>query len=153
LEGVNLSHAHTDSKILLDGSRIDGNFAADGLHAENDLSLAKEEDGVNGVVFKGAVRLDSARIDGDVDMRFARIERTLGAEFLRVGSSFNLDKASAKQDFVLSNAALTGSVFMRGASFGGKLDAYSLQVGGSRLMYSDGPNKASFKEVVLVGAE
>jgi hypothetical protein len=47
LEGaIKLSHARTDSAIVLDGSLIAGAVAADGLHAESDLFLR------NGAAFK-----------------------------------------------------------------------------------------------------
>jgi len=44
-------------------------------------------------------------------------------------------------------------VNMIGASFEGKLNADSLQVGEMLLMRSEGQNKASFKDVVLRGAK
>ena len=42
---------------------------------------------------------------------------------------------------------------MTGASFGGTLDAYAVEAGGSLLMSSEGPNEASFKDVDLSGAK
>jgi hypothetical protein len=48
IEGaINLIRARTDSLIWLDGSLMKGAFAADGLHAENDLLLR------DGAVFSG----------------------------------------------------------------------------------------------------
>jgi hypothetical protein len=64
---------------------------------------------------------------------------------VKAGTSF--------KDVVLRSAKITGGVDMTGASFRGKLDADSLQAGGSLFMFSDGHSKASFKGVVLVGAK
>jgi hypothetical protein len=54
----------------------------------------------------------------------------------------------------LHSANITGQVAMTGASFGGKLDAANLHVGGDLYTRSEGENKASFKkDVRLNGAK
>jgi uncharacterized protein YjbI with pentapeptide repeats len=144
---IKLNHARTDSLIVLEGSLMNGTFAADSLRAESDLFLH------NGVVFKSAMSLNGAKIDGDVDMTGASFECKLDADSLQAGGALYMrsegqNKASFR-DVVLNGAKITGQVSVVGASFEGTLNAHSLQVGGSLLMYSRGENKASFKDVVL----
>jgi hypothetical protein len=152
IEGaITLSDARTDSLILLDGSPMNGGFAADHLHAESGLSLA------NGAVFKSNLSLEGAKIGDDVDLLSATIDGTLDANTLQVGGDLYMqsegeNKASFK-DVDLKGAKVTGQIDMTGASVDGKLDADSLQVGSSLIMRSDDQNKASFKEVDLLGAK
>jgi uncharacterized protein YjbI with pentapeptide repeats len=148
---IKLDHAHTDSVVKLDGSQINGDFTADGLQAECDLSLAE------GVTFKRGMTLESAKIDGYVDMTGASFGGKLDANGLQVGGDLYMrsedeNKASFKE-VDLTGANIKDQIDMSGASFGGTLNANSLQVGGSLLMHSDSQNKASFKEVVLLGAK
>jgi uncharacterized protein YjbI with pentapeptide repeats len=152
IEGaINLTRAHTDSAIVLDGSLVSGDFTADGLHAESYLSLAK------GVTFKRGVSLNSAKIDGDVDMTGARVDRTLDAVAVQVAGSLAMrsddQNMASFKDVTLRGAKITGHIGMIGASFDGNLDADILQVGGSLFMRSDDQNKASFKDVDLRGAK
>jgi uncharacterized protein YjbI with pentapeptide repeats len=152
IEGaINLRRARTDSLIALDGSLLVGDFAADGLHAESDLSLA------NGATFKLEVRLSAAKIAGQIDMTGAGFDDKLNADSLQVGGSLLMysddqNKASFK-DVVLRGAKITGQITMTGASFGGNLEADSLQVGDMLLMGYDRQNKACFKVVDLRSAK
>ena len=163
IEGaINLRRTRTDSLIMLDGSLVNGAFAADGLHSENDLFLG------NGVVFKSDVTLNGAKIDGFLNMPGASFEDSLDATALQVGGSLLMfsndqNKASFK-GVILRGATIKGQIAMAGASFDGNLDANSLQVGGSLFMRSDpfaddatgsrnkATFKASFKDVDLRGA-
>jgi hypothetical protein len=147
---IKLRHARTDKLIVVDGSLINGAFAADGLHAESDLFL-------RGAAFENYVSLNGAKIDGIVDMTGASFDGTLKAALLQVGGSLFMasdaqNKASFK-DVSVTGAKIDGDVDMTGASFDGTLNAGSLQVGGSLFMSSDAQNKASFKDVVLLGAK
>jgi hypothetical protein len=71
LSGINLNHAQTDFLISFDGSRIKGNFTAEGLRSESDLDLR------NGAVFKSDMLLRSAKIDGNIDMTGASFDGLL----------------------------------------------------------------------------
>jgi hypothetical protein len=128
IEGaINLSDSRTDSLIMLDGSLMVGDFAADSLHAESDLFLAD-------TAFKSGVSLNGAKIDGLVNMIGASLDGTLNADKLKVGSTLYMrsegqNKASFK-DVVLRSAKITGQFTMVGASFDGTLNAEGLQVGG-----------------------
>ena len=151
IEGaIKLSHARTDSLIVLDGSLMNGTFAANSLHSESDLSLA------HGAAFKNLVRLDGAKIDGDVNMPGASFDGTLDGNSLHVGGSLAMasdDQNNASfNDVVLTGAKIAGQIDMTGASFGGKLDAAYLQAGAALFMGSEGQKRASFKDVVLRGA-
>ena len=132
---------------MLDGSLMNRDFDADGLHVESDLFL-------RGAAFKSELRLTDAKIDGIVDMTGASFEGALYAGLLQVGGDLYMrsegqNKARFFKDVVLRSANITGQVAMYGASFDGKLDVDSLQVGGSLLMGPDDQTNASFEEVVL----
>jgi uncharacterized protein YjbI with pentapeptide repeats len=151
IEGaINLRHARTDSWIMLAGSLIKGDFAADGLHSESDLFLS------NGAAFKSGLSLNGAKIAGHVDMSGASFDGMLYAAFLEVSGSLDMgsegqNKASFK-DVSLNSAKITGQVAMTGASFG-TLNASNLHVGGDLYMRSYGQNKASFNYVDLRSAK
>ena len=120
IEGaINLSHARTDSLILLDRSLMVGNFDAEGLHDESSLSLA------DGAAFKSVMRLTGAKIDGGVDMTGVSFYGALKASSLEVGGdllmySDDQNKASFKE-VDLRLAKITGQVAMVAASFDGTL--------------------------------
>ncbi|MFZ0494119.1 MAG: hypothetical protein WBE80_04000 [Methylocella sp.] len=128
--------------IVLDSSLMYGTFAADGLYAESDLSLAK------GVAFKSDMSLNGAKIDGNVDMSGTSFEDVLNAQALQVGQSLLMrsdgrNKASFK-DVALRGAKIAGQINMDGASFDGALNASGLQVDGGLYIRS-----ASVKDLVL----
>ena len=136
IEGmVNLNNAHTGSLIRLDGSLMNGDVTAADLHAESDLSLAM------GVVFKRLVRVDSAKIDGDIDMSGANFEGTLNAQLLLVGGSLGMrsdgQNIASFKDVILRGAKITGVIDMSGVSVDGTLNADGVQVGGYLLMRSE----------------
>ncbi|MGH6836211.1 MAG: pentapeptide repeat-containing protein [Methylocella sp.] len=149
---ITLDHAHTDSVISLDGSRMCCDINAAGLFAERDLSLA------NGAAFKGEVTLTGARIDNDIKMTGASFDRLLNADSLQVGGDLRMgsddQNKSSFNNVDLTGAKISGVLEMSGASFDGTLIARSLQVGGDLLM-SDDQSKArftSFNKVDLTGA-
>jgi uncharacterized protein YjbI with pentapeptide repeats len=152
IEGaINLRRSRTDSLIWLAGSQMNGAFAAAGLHAESDLFMR------NGAVFKSAVSLSDAKIDGLLDMTGANFDGKLNAQRLQVGGSLIMqsdgqNKASF-QDVILQSAKITGQISMTGARFDGALNADSLEAGGSLHMDSEGQNTASFKDVDLDSAK
>jgi uncharacterized protein YjbI with pentapeptide repeats len=139
-----LDHAHTDSLISLDGSLMNTDVTADGLHSESDLFLR------NGAAFNGEVTLTGARIDNDVNMTDANFDGTLNNESLQIGGDLRMRKASYNE-VDLAGAKIKGQIDMTGASFDDTLDARSLGVGGDLLMSAD-QNKARFKGVDLSGA-
>jgi len=61
-DAILLVHARTDSVILLQGSLMKGSFDADSLHSDSDLFLR------NGSVFRDEVKLNNAKIDGNVEL-------------------------------------------------------------------------------------
>lgn len=168
IEGaMNLSHARTDSLIRLDGSLMNGKFAADGLHVESDLSLADH------AVFKSEVSLESAKITGHIYMTGATFDGKLEAKLLKVDGSLNLNlkyhEARFKGDVDLKYANITGvfnlesahfaalelfgakiagDVLMTRATFDGNLDARLLKVDGS-LNLSSEDEESHYKDVDL----
>jgi uncharacterized protein YjbI with pentapeptide repeats len=108
--------------------------------------------------------IDSSRIEGAINLLNARTDSViLLADSLMVGdfaaaslhleSDLHLFDTAFKSAVNLNRAKIDGDVHIIGSSFQGALSADSLQVGGSLLMRSDAQNKASFKDVVLVGAK
>jgi uncharacterized protein YjbI with pentapeptide repeats len=149
-DAINLTHARTDSVILLACSLMNGGFDAASLHLESELLLAY-------TAFKSAVTLNRAKIDGFVNMVGASFDGNVIADALQVGGellmrSEDQNKATFK-NVVLRGAKIAGQIDMTGASFDGTLNADSLQVSEMLAMRSDAQNKASFKNVVLRGAK
>jgi uncharacterized protein YjbI with pentapeptide repeats len=142
---IDLIRARTDSLIMLDGSLMVGDFNADGLRAESDLSLT------NGAAFKSDVSLIGAKIDRDVDMNGASFDGNLDASGVHASNLFMNSASFKKVD--LTGAEITEDISMIGASFDGELGANGVQVGESLLMRSEGKNKTSFKDVDLSSAK
>jgi uncharacterized protein YjbI with pentapeptide repeats len=152
IEGtINLRRARTESLIVIAGSLMIGDFTADGLHSESDLFLR------DGTVFRNAVRINSARIDGDVGISDANVGGLLSAALLQVAGTLHLrpelKNNTSFNDVDLSGAKIAGQISLTGASFNGRLNLASVQVSGSLHMRSEGPYKTSFTEVVLTGAK
>lgn len=147
IEGaINLRRARTDSFIWLHGSLMKGTFDGESLHSASVLFLR------DGAVFKSAVHLNGAIIDGNVELTDASFEGALNADSLQVGGSLLMRKASFK-NVVFNDAKVTGQIAMTGASFDGELNANNLQAGSNLVMYSDDQNKTHFMDVNLRGAK
>jgi hypothetical protein len=89
--GINLNHAQTDFLIALDGSRVDGNFTADGLASKIDLDLN------DGLSFKKGASLNHANIGGRLDLTDARFDGLLNATGLEVGGSLLMGSTGRKK--------------------------------------------------------
>jgi uncharacterized protein YjbI with pentapeptide repeats len=124
-----------------------------------------------------AIEIFDSRIEGAINLSFARTDSLIWLDGSLVVGEFAAYRLHAESDLYLRNgvaferavwlfgAKVDGDVDLSGTSFGGVLNAVFLQtggelsmrpgfvqVGGSLLMLSDGENKASFKDVTLVGA-
>ena len=126
IEGeINLIRARTDSLIWLEGSLMNGVFNASSLHSESDLRLS------NGSVFRSEVNLNSAKIDGHVELTGAKFDGKLDAGQVRIGgylfmNSDSQNKADFK-DVDLTDTKVGGQLNMIGANFGGVLNANLLK--------------------------
>ncbi|MGB6709410.1 MAG: hypothetical protein WBE85_04445 [Methylocella sp.] len=112
-----------------------------------------------------AIAIIDSRIEGAINLRRARTDGLIWLDGSIMNGAFNANSLHAESDLFLRNGAvfksevrqsaakIDGDVDMTGASFDGTLNAEALQVGEALLMYSDGQNKASFKDVVLRGAK
>ena len=137
IEGpITLLHARTNGLIWLEGSLMKAPFNAESLHSESDLFLR------NGSVFKNEVKLNNAKIDGNVELTGARFDGKLNAGQLHIGGylSMNSDdrnKASF-HEVDLTDAKVAGQLNLFGASIDGPLMAGLLKVGGNLLAASKG---------------
>ncbi|MGA9215172.1 MAG: hypothetical protein WBF22_05225 [Methylocella sp.] len=112
-----------------------------------------------------AIAIIDSRIEGAINLRRARTDGLIWLDGSIMNGAFNANSLHAESDLFLRNGAvfksevrqsaakIDGDVDMTGASFDGTLNAEALQVGEALLMYSDGQNKASFKDVDLRGAK
>lgn len=163
---VTLIGAKIDGYVHMSGASFDGGLNAASLQVGGSLFMRSDEASVKDV------RLRSAEPKGQDSNIFLPVlpEKELSAPSLVpsdilpppsgessiknkiLSATLTVQKTRFK-DVFLNSAKITGQIDMTGASFGGRLNAASLQVGDSLFMRSDGQNKASFKEVILRSAE
>jgi uncharacterized protein YjbI with pentapeptide repeats len=141
---INFDGARTDSLIGFAESRIAGRFSAKEFRSELSLVLVASK-------FRQNASLNSAKIDGRVDMSGATFDEDLDATSIQVGAHLSMRSASFK-GVRLAGAKVTGEVDING-TFDGHLDADLLQVGESLLMKSTAESKTSFKTVSLGGTK
>jgi uncharacterized protein YjbI with pentapeptide repeats len=133
------------------GVRIAGARIAGGIDLENAKLIR-------------AIEIFNSRIEGAIDLKRAHTESLIVLDGSLVTGSFGGDGLHAESSLFLRNGAvlksevrllgakIDGGVDMTGASFKSTLNANALQAG-HLLMYSDGGNKASFKDVDLGAAK
>jgi uncharacterized protein YjbI with pentapeptide repeats len=148
---ITLVNARTDSLIWLEGSLMTGPFNAESLHSESDLYLRE------GSVFKGEVKLNNARIDGNVELTGARFDRKLDVGQATIGGYLMMNSSTHNKasfnEVVLVDAKVGGQLNLLGATFNGPLIADLLKVGGSFFAPSLSQYKTSFRRVSLIGAD
>ena len=126
IEGdLNLENAKLVRPIKISGSRIDGTITLRHVRTNSVISF------------------DSSLFNGDFNASGLRSESDL---YLNGGTTFN-------GRVELNSADINSDVDMTGADIGQTLDAAFLKVGGSLTMASDEQHKASFKDVILLGAK
>jgi uncharacterized protein YjbI with pentapeptide repeats len=133
--------------VRIKGARIAGDIDLENAKLIRPIEIVKSR-------IEGEINLRRARTDGLISLVGSLMNGKFTADSLHAESDLFLRHGAAfKSDASLNGAKIDGIVDMTGASFDGRLDAQGLQVGGSLLMYSDGQNKASFKDVVLRSAK
>src|SRR3984893_15090439 len=133
------------------GVRITGARIAGDVDLENAKLIRLIE--IFGSRIEGAINLRDARTDSSIALDGSLTNGDLAADRLHAESYLSLaNRATFKSEVSLNDAKIDGDVDMTGASFDGNLTAGFLQVGGSLVMESDDQNKASFKDVILIGA-
>ena len=134
------------------GVRITGARIAGDVDLENAKLIRLIE--IFGSRIEGAINLRDARTDSSIALDGSLTNGDLAADRLHAESYLSLaNRATFKSEVSLNDAKIDGDVDMTGASFDGNLTAGFLQVGGSLVMESDDQNKASFKDVILIGAK
>lgn len=113
--------------------------------------IRQREASFNGVI------LNSARVEGNIQMDGARLEVDLNGDALQVGGSVLMDSAHDRgvarfKGVTLVSARIVGNLSMDGAAFGGDLIASSVQVGASIFMRSTAEYRANFQALNLKGA-
>src|ERR1700730_15098496 len=134
------------------GVRITGARIAGDVDLENAKLIRLIE--IFGSRIEGAINLRDARTDSSIALDGSLTNGDLAADRLHAESYLSLaNRATFKSEVSLNDAKIDGDVDMTGASFDGNLTAGFQQVGGSLVMESDDQNKASFKDVILIGAK
>jgi hypothetical protein len=127
--------------VSIAGARIVGDVDLENAKLIRSIEIA-------GSRIEGAIKLSHARTDSSIALDGSVIDGTFAAEGLHAEGDLSLVNGVAfKGAVVLAGAKITGQIDMSGASFDGMLDANGLHIEGSLFMYSDGQNKASFKDV------
>jgi uncharacterized protein YjbI with pentapeptide repeats len=156
---VNLYGARVTGDVFMNGATFDGYVHASALQVGGHLSMAWTDQKAS---FKEGMSLYSANVMGSISMGGATFTGELNANSLQVGSNLfmasfgqSYDPINRKASFEavsLIGAKVAGNVEFDGATFGGDLNADSIQVGGHLFMRSTDQNRASFKFVNLAGA-
>jgi hypothetical protein len=132
--------------VRIAGARIVGNVYLENTKLIRPIGIVDSR-------IEGAINLRRARTDSLILLAGSLMNSTFVADGLHAESDLFLRHSTAlKSDVSLNGAKIDGDVDMTGASFDGALNADSMQVGGNLFMRSDAKNKASFKDVVLRGA-
>ncbi|MGH6812767.1 MAG: hypothetical protein ACREDM_10600 [Methylocella sp.] len=146
-----LTQAPWREQVPFEGVRIAGARIVGDVDLENAKLIRPIE--IIGSRIEGAINLRHARTDSLILFASSLVNGTFSADSLHAESDLFLRNGAVfKNNVSLNSAKIDGVVDMTGASFDGTLNADSLHVGGMLLMRSEGPNKASFKDVVLRGA-
>ena len=153
---VNLNDAKIDGNVDMWGTHLNGEFEATALHVVNG-SLDMSSSAKDKSWFEKAVKLDGAKVAGNVQMFGAVFGDALVASYLQVGGYLSMARSVANvtkkvrkskvtKELSLNNAKISGFVDLGDTSFGDKLNADYLDVGSYLSM-----QKANFADTVNMG--
>ena len=142
--GVSLDDSHILRWLSFDGSVITGDLSTDRMHGESALYLRE-------AVINGNADLRSARIDGSAEMDGTTFAKELNADDLSVGGDLYMrNGATFSGDVEMIGAKVGGQLDLSNASFAATLNANSISVGAALFM----GNKAKFAgDVILLSAK
>jgi uncharacterized protein YjbI with pentapeptide repeats len=131
--------------VTIIGARIEGDIDLQNVEIRQGLSVKQSW-------VEGNVILEAARTHSVINFLASRVAGRFSANQFHSDLSLDLGGSEFKQPIFLEYAQIDGNLNMDGATLDRDMNASRLQVGGSIFMRSTNQNKASFKEVVLVGA-
>jgi hypothetical protein len=138
---VSLIGARVVGDLDMVAVRVDGNLNAHGLQVGGSLDFRSDDKDGRQASVSGAVTLEGAHIERDLNLNEAQVEKNLNANALQVGGAMHMHSSDQTQssfhDVSLIGAKVVGDVDMVGIRVNGILNAHSLQVGGSLVLRSD----------------
>ncbi|MGB6175294.1 MAG: hypothetical protein WBF43_02895 [Methylocella sp.] len=147
-----LTEASLRDAVPFEGVRITGARIVGNVELENAKLIRPIE--IFGSRIEGAITLLHARTDSLIVIDGSLTTGIFDADNLRSKSDLLLRDGATFKSVVRPNGAkIDGNVDMTGASFGGQLNADSLQVGGNLFMKAGAQDKANFMDVNLNGAK
>jgi hypothetical protein len=136
---VSLIGAKVAGDLDMVGARVDGVFNAYGLKVGGTVVFRSDVEQGRQASVSGAVTLEGAHIERDLNLNDAQVEKTLNANALQVDGAMHMraDQSHASFDDVsLIGAKVAGDVDMVGVRINGMLNAHALQVGESLVLSS-----------------
>jgi hypothetical protein len=112
-----------------------------------------------------SISILASRIEDKINLAHARTDSLIWLEGSRMNDVFDASGLHSESDLWLRggsvftrglnlySARIDGRVEFTGARFDGKLNAGQVRIGGSLSMNSEGENKASFNDVILIDAK
>ena len=125
--GVVFFHFAIENIISFEGSRVSGDFIADGLHVGGSLFMS------SGATFQD-VNLVDANIGGVLDATGSTFEGKFNADGLHVGGSLFMRGGATFQDVDLIAANIGGNLDLRDSTFGGTVNLSSASIGNGFLV-------------------
>ena len=148
----------TSTIISFEGSTFEGELAMDSVTVGGNLFMGAmvEGDPPMRAEFKD-VSLEGAKIGGDLYMNDSTFEGELAMDSVTVGGNLFMGAMvegdppmrTEFKDVYLVGAKIGGDLYMNDSTFEGKLDMYSVTVGGDLFM----GKRTEFKDVSLEGAK
>jgi hypothetical protein len=140
---VSLIGAKVVGDLDMVGVRVDGVLNAYGLKVGGTVVFRSDVEQGRQASVSGAVTLEGAHIERDLNLNDARVEKTLNANALQVDGAMHMRSDQSQSSFHASfddvsliGAKVLGDVDMVGVRINGILNAHALQVGGSLVLSS-----------------
>ena len=140
---VSLIGAKVVEDLDMVGVRVDGVLNAYGLKVGGTVVFRSDAEQGRQASVSGAVTLEGAHIERDLNLNDAQVEKILNANALQVDGAMHMrsDQSQASfhpsfDDVSLIGAKVGGDVDMVGVRINGILNAHALQVGGSLVLSS-----------------
>ena len=140
---VSLIGAKVAGDLDMVGVRVDGVLNAYGLQVGGTFVFRSDVQQGRQASVSGAVTLEGAHIERDLNLNDAQVEKTLNANALQVDGAMHMRSDQSQSSFHASfddvsliGAKVLGDVDMVGVRINGILNAHALQVGGSLVLRS-----------------
>jgi hypothetical protein len=131
-----------DGNLNAHGLQVGGSLDAHGLQVGGSLIFRSDTESGRQASVSGAVTLEGAHIQRELNLDDAQVETNLDANALQVGGALHM-RSGRFHDVSLIGANVVGDVDMVGIRTDGILNTYGLQVGGSLVLRSDATGRQS----------